>query len=216
MFALVHNNKIVVGPRSWNFSFFNEYLVENQLDATSLTRPQPTQAIITDDWKILPVSITQPSYDPILEQLAGPFWTIGETEITGVYNVVPQSLDTAKSKLKEAVTNNRYIVETTDIPYTFPDNQTVEIYASREERGIYLETMLVLPAEMSIMFKFKGNTFKQVTKADLQAIVDVGMMHIQSAFAWESTKFDEIDAATSLQDLVGFEVRHPSQIPTVE
>lgn len=79
---------------------------------------------------------------------------------------------------------------------------------------IYLDTFLTLPDGMTVPFKFRNGVFRsQVTKADLQAIVGLGMMHIASAFEWENEKYIAIDNANSITELRSIELRHPSQIP---
>lgn len=213
MYGLVHNNKIQVGPRNWSYSFFNTYLTDNQLDASSLPRAAPNDAIITDDWSILPVSMSsEPSYDGKFEQLAGPFLTINETNITGYYTVQDLSVESCKSKLKTLVTNNRYAVETGELKFTFSDSQEVILYTEREDRSTYLDAYLIMGDEDTTTFKFKNAVFREVTKPELGMIVATGAQHIKNCFIWESEKHAEIDACTSIEELKLIELRHPSQI----
>jgi hypothetical protein len=214
LYALVHNNQIQVGPRTWNRSFFLDYLEAQQLDPTDLPRAEPFEPTITVDWKLLTVSnVVTPEHDSTYEQLVGPFWTIHEDHITGLYTKTDIPLDTIKGTLKNKVAANRYSVETGNLDFEFADGQTVSIYTEREERMIYLNTLLALPDGMTVPFKFKNGKFRQgVTKTDLQAIVGAGMMHIAGVFEWESAKVSEIEAAETIGELKLVELRHPVQI----
>jgi hypothetical protein len=214
MYALIHNNQIQVGPRQWNYTFFKDYLDEEGLDATALTkRPPDDNKIITDEWKIIPVTdIQYAELDEPFEQPAGPYWTIHEEYITGVYLAVPNTVGMVQSKLKETVTNNRYAVEIGGCPFTFSDGTEVTLYTSREDRGVYLQAFQIMPDDGSIMFKFPNAVFKSVTKAELGLIVEAGAAHIQEAFTWEANVYDQIDACTTLEELKLIDVKHPSQV----
>ena len=220
MYALIHNGKIQVGPRQWNYSFFERYLSDNNLDIDSLPRSEPAEPIITDTWQILPVtSVIQPNYDPMFEQLVGPTWTIHEenwstsAHVTGEYTVTDQTISIIKGKMKEIVTNDRYDVENGGCDYTFAsDNMTVGLYTNRDDRGTYLNVYLVLPDGGSSVFKFPGGVFRLVTKEELLALVQYGMAFIQAAFDWEAAKHDEIGACDTVAALKLIDYRHPSKV----
>jgi len=214
-YALVHNNRIEVGPRTWNYYFFLEYLKENNLSLEQLPRSTPTEAVITNNWKVLPVShvVFPENLNSIYEELVGPFWTIHENYITGLYNRKDKEISTIQAELKNAIASNRYIVETGKLEYTFRDGETVEIYTEREERMIYLNTLSILSDGETVPFKFKRGKFRtSVTKIELAEIVNLGMTHIRNAFEWEATKVRKIDSLSTVEDLKTIEVRHPTQI----
>jgi hypothetical protein len=214
LYALVHNNQIQVGPRTWNRGFFLDYLQEENLDFRLLPRSQQTEAVITDNWKLLPVTeIDCPNLDGIYEQLVGPFWTIHDDHVTGLYTKTDSDLNGVKGALKNTVASNRYAVETGKLEYTFSDGQKVELYTEREERMIYLNTLQALPDGMTVSFKFKNGIFRTgVTKQELQEIVNLGMLHISSVFEWEASKVSEIENASTKEELKAIELIHSSQI----
>lgn len=213
MYALIHNNQIQVGPRQWLYSMFKDYMDEEELDSSALPRQAPTEPIITDTWKLLPVEpIAIPSYDPLFEQLAGPYLTIGETSVTGNFDVASVSLEFSKGKMKEIVTANRYIGENQGTTFTFADGQTVNIYTNREDRGTYLQAYQIVAEGSSISFKFPGAVFRTVTKAELGQIVDTGAAWIQAAFDWETTKYAAIDAAQTVEELKAIELQNPAWV----
>jgi hypothetical protein len=214
MYALIHNNQIQVGPRDWNYMFFKDYLDEEGLDATALTKRAPEDnKIITADWKIIPVtSIQYPALDEPFEQPAGPYWTIHDEYITGEFLAVPNTVEMVKGKLKEVVTNNRYKVEVGGCPFTFADGTEVTLYTTREDRNVYLQAYQILTDGGSIVFKFPNAVFKSVSKVELGLIVETGSAHIQGAFIWEADKYDEIDLCETIADLKLIDVKHPSQV----
>ena len=210
MYALIHNNQIQVGPRQWNYAFFKDYLEEEGLDYSAISRSEPVTPIFAQDYKVLPVTaMVQPACDHTFEQYAGPYWTINDDHITGYYDVVPQSFENIKSMLKAQVTDSRYKVETGGCQFTFSDDTSVTLYTSREDRGSYMEALQIMPDDASVVFKFPGAIFKSVTKTELVQMVGTGAAHIQSAFAWESEKHAEIDAAQSLDSLKALNIVHP-------
>lgn len=214
LFALVHNNEIKVGPRLWTYSFFLDYIKENELDSSLLSRSQPTSAIITDDWKVLPViDVSTSVINSLYEEPVGPFLTIFEDRIESVLLKKDRPLDFIKGDLRNIVAYNRYKFEVGKLEYTFPDGDKVELFMEREERSIYLQTLSVMNENDTIPFKFKNNKFRLgVTKSELNDIVLLGASHIRSAFQWESLKNVEIENASTIEEVKAIELRHPSQI----
>jgi hypothetical protein len=218
-YALIHNNRIQVGPRNWNYYFFLEYLEDENLSMEELPRRAPAEAVITNNWKILPVTdvVFPENLNYTYEELVGPFWTIHDDYIAGTYNRKDREIPSIRGDLKNTVAANRYAVETGNLEYTFGDGETVGIYTEREERMIYLNTLSVLPDGETTPFKFKDGKFRSaVTKAELAEIVTLGMIHIRSAFEWEAAKVIEIEALNTVEDLKAVELRHPSQIVVTE
>jgi len=211
MYALIQDNQIKVGPRDWRYYFFKQYIDSNGLDSSSLPINEPSdRKVITAEWKIIPVTqLDTPSYDPLFEQLAGPFWAVNDEYITGYYTVVDLSVDSSKSKLKEIVTDTRYKVEVGGCPFTFPDGTEVTLYTTREDRGVYLQAYQIMSDGQSIVFKFEGAVFKSVTRDELGMIVATGAQHIQAAFNWESQLYAEIDACETIEQLKLVDLTYP-------
>lgn len=210
MFALVQNNTIVVGPREWSYWVFKDYLEQNLLNSSQLPITF-TDPVITEEWKLLPITeLVEPQHDSLFQQYAGPYWTIYDTYITGYYNVIDSSIDLIKSHLKNKIASNRYDLEVQGFNYTFPDNVVVGVYTSREDRSVYLDALIVMGDNDTIDFKFQNSIFKSVTKAQLQSIVGLGSQHIKNAFAWESSKILEIDNAATIDDLKLITVEYQS------
>lgn len=213
-YALIHNNQIEVGPRTWLWSAFKEYLDDAELDSSALSRKVPTEPIITSEWKILPVHIEiSPDHTYPFEQLAGPFLTINENDVTGTWGIAPiENIDIAKGHFKGIVTNNRYAVEVAGIKVTVQGTE-VTVDTSRDGRQIYFDTFLAMSDAETINWKFNEG-WVAVTKDDMSAIVSAGKEHIQNCFNWEKEKWEAIDACTTRSEFEAIELRHPSQIIT--
>lgn len=210
MYALIHNNKICVGPREWSKPFFQKYLKTQGINYdVPFTAPSPSY-LITDDFKILKViNITMPEYDPLFEELTGPTFTIYERSIYGEYSYQERSIEAIKNTMKEIVTANRYDLEIQGCNYTFPDNQEVHIYTNRYDRSTYLDAMLVMPENSTVNFKFKGPIWRNLSKTDLAGIIAVGSAWIQNVFNWEEDTHILIDAASDIDTLKEIQLKHP-------
>lgn len=214
MYGLIHNEKIQVGPRSWNYAFFKEYLDDNSLSASTLPLNEPRVSIYGDGWKILRVTeMNVPQIDQTFEMNVGPFWTIHEDRITGSYTKKDKTVDQVKGGLKAIVAANRYAAEVKDISFTFGDGQVVVLFTNREDRDIYLNTYIIMGDEETVSFKFKHGTFRQgVSKSELSEIVALLRSQVKAAFEWETEKAIEIDSYDNIIDLKLVETRHPTQI----
>lgn len=217
MYALIVDNKIVFGPRAWKYSMFVRYFVNNDLDYSDFPKYAPKEPVVTDTYKLLPVNTIYPTYDPVFEQLSGPYKTIFDDRVESEYLVNPNSVSGARSKLKQQVTEDRYKLETGGVNFTFADGTEVELYTNREDRNTYLDALLTIPDGATVTFKFKGEKFVTVDKTDLQNIVNTVVSHVQSAFEWEATKHAELDAAEDTLDALKLiDTIHPDLVETPE
>jgi len=207
MFVLIHKDQIKVGPRTWSYSFFNEFLKDNNINYT-LSFNKPSEPIFHNEFKILPYSVIEIQYDPLFEELVGPKITINKTNAIGTYTKKPLRLEISKDKMKEIVSRNRYNVETMGCEYTFPDNEKVLLNTNRVERSIYFETLVTLPDNATVNFKFSGAKWRVINKEDISNIIAFGSMFIQEAFTWEATKYLEIENAT-IENIRDIELQHP-------
>lgn len=216
MYALIVDNKIVVGPRAWSYSMFARYFVKNNLDYSDFPKYAPKEPVVTDTYKLLPVNTIYPTYDPVFEQLSGPYKTIFADRVESEYLSAPNSVSGAKSMLKQKVTTDRYKVETGGVDFTFTDGTIVELYTNREDRNTYLDALLTIPDGATVTFKFKGENFVTVDKSDLQNIVNTVVSHVQSTFEWEATKHGELNACDTLDALKLVDTVHPDLVETPE
>ena len=220
MFALVdQTGNIQVGPRQWLASPFIEFIREegsNPSDEKIIPRFKEDQdPIIGADFKILPVvDINMPAYDGMFEQLAGPYWTVGDTSITGRYDVVDQTVEAVKNRMKAVLAANRYDFEVSGTDVTVA-GQDVRVETDRNSRGIVFQAAILLPEGQTYNFKFplSGGIFITLSKEQLGQVVQAIAVHVQVAFDWERDTGILIDAAETLDDLRSISLRREIPAP---
>lgn len=218
-YALVQGSEIKVGPRDWRFTSFTSFLKDElpneDLNLIPVTKDD-SSPIIGVDFKILPVE--EPTYPASInskyEQLAGPYWTINENNVTGYFDKAPKELSAIKNELKAIVAGNRYEVENGGATVTI-NGQNLKVETSRDVRDTFFMAVSLIQEGQTYTFKFplSGNVFVPLNRADLLNIVGTVAMHVQLAFDWEGATDAAIDAAVDVAALDAIELRHPSQIP---
>jgi hypothetical protein len=205
MYAVVYKNKVLVGPMSWNRGIFQGSLKKQGIDQT-LPRVAPNDLpyIINDDAKIMAVEEVRPRINTMVEYHYGPLWEITESKAIANFQVVDNPIEFAKNNFKNLVSSERYKKEVTNIKINI---QGIEITldTSRDGRNFFTQKYLAMADNDTINWKFKEG-WLTLTKNDLQLIVSSITTHVQSAFDWEKTINDQIDAATNKDELTTIEI----------
>jgi len=186
-YAIVHNNQIRVGPRDYHTGFFKDYLEQNNVNYNFPFDAPIESLIINDEISLVPVQDTQiPDYHPVTEQLAGPFYEVNTTLITGTYNVVDVPIDAARNKMKEILAALRYFKENKVIDVTV-QNTLVKIDTSRgSTRDFWTQTYLLMGDNDTKLVKFINGVWLTLTKSDVNTILTAINTTVQDAFAWEN------------------------------
>ena len=200
-YALIHDNKIVVGPRDYRPSVFQKYLDQNGIEFIMPDNYEgQSKLTINANVYMLPVNFGDiPSYDSYFYQLAGPNLTIKASEVTGTYSVAEQSIDTIKYKMFAELAERRYNQEVSDMEFDL-NGETVIVMADRESRSTISQTLILSTDGETIPWKFKSG-FKLISKTDLQAIAEAMKVHVYNAFAMEAAKQAEIQACLTVDEL---------------
>lgn len=197
-YALVDTNKIVVGPRDYHQHFFKEYLDNNSVSFDlPILYDEKNPIVVTDTISIIPVEDpSTPALLPVTEQLAGPYWSITPELITGYYDVADVPLDAAKNTMKSIIADARYKKETSTIKVTI-QNTEVSIPTNRGfDRDIWVQSLLLIGDDSTKLFKFPfEGLWLELTKSDVQTIVDAIQEHVQEAFVWERGQVAVLDNA---------------------
>ena len=137
-------------------------VTEAELEPTSFQLPTKLvdTLVVTDTINILKVSeIVIPNHNSKIEQLAGPFYVINETDATISYTVTPKTLDSVKNDLKAKVAEERYKTETKDLKLTVAGTEVI-VEGSRENKTVFLLSYTVLPETGTSTWKFpKSSNF---------------------------------------------------------
>lgn len=210
---LVHKNgDIIVTPREWNAKFIayaiqDDYGIEVSLSQADETRVPFT---IVDDIRVLPIINNEPQYDPRIQFLAGPIWTITETEAIADWTVQYKDLQQVKNDFKALIAAERYRREhlntTTEV-----QGKTITVETGRAERQVFINSALLIPDGVSSEWKFPYDIdpvtgspiWLVLSKADLQYIISVGYIYVQGCFSWEKDICEnQIDPATTHEELI--------------
>lgn len=200
-FGLVYNNEVVVGPREYRYSAFNDFLINKGIDFELPKIYEDTVMLGGVDFKILPVTdIITPNVGKY-EQLSGPTIQIFDTYITETYGTEFKSIDAVKNEMKTEISANRYIKETADIKLTIQGIEVI-VEADRTNKMMIIQiTGLMSDTDINI-FKFpKSNNWLAMTKADMNIIVMAFITQTQTAFNWEQITIEQINAATTFAEL---------------
>lgn len=202
MFVVVHDNNVIFGPKTWNKLNFQEVILDDcEVECTLETRNDSNvPIIISDSIKILPVvKLPEPEFNGKIQRLDGPYWNFYDDKAEMWYTAGNLPIDAVKNFLKGAASDNRYKKEVGGIKLTIQGTE-ITIDTTRGSRDIFLQTLLTMTEEETIIWKFP-EAWLTVTKSELQEIVDACKIHIQNSFAWEQSKHAEVSAADTLNDL---------------
>jgi len=213
MYALIHNNQIEVGPRSWIRGAFKEYLEETEdpiliEEAKILPRETPTEILSGTNWKILPVKhIHHEDMHPVFDQPVGPFWTIHEDHITGEYQKTQAPLASCQGRLKNMITETRKYWEECGFYYAY-NNEYIKFATDLKSRTA---VQLGVPGQWKVRVASSLETEPVVTREEFiyfdQTLLDnikaAAQQHIHNCFTWESETWNLIDSATLHAELDG-------------
>lgn len=198
-YLLVENRQtILLGPIVWKPRFIQSEL--DDLEVSYIVPPVEQGYIkINDNLEIIPiVEAPDPGHDPLYEELAGPYYTYTDNTATMTYNKVDRKLDDVKGNYKQLAAAARYARETSGTSAVVGDN-IISLATDVASRANYLN-LLNTVGEGTINYKTNG-AFVALNATDLQALVDAVNVHVQDAFNWEKGILDQIDAATSIEEL---------------
>lgn len=200
MFVIAYNDTVILGPMKWNRDRFQNEIEEECEVITSLPYTNEDAIIVNQDIKIYPVqSAPNPTFNPKIEFLHGPFWEFTETHAISSYIVQDKSLSAVKNELKALTAQERWKKEISGVKVTV---QNIEITAdtNRGDRDIFIQQYLLMSESDTVMWKFP-EAWLELTKTELGTIVGTGAYHVKQAFVWEQDLAMQIDACTTLSEL---------------
>lgn len=202
MFVILHNNRVIYGPRNWSKIHFQEVILEDCDFECSLDirNDQCLPVIVNDDIKIWPIErLPLPSYNTRIQRLDGPYWNLLDDRAEMYFGVVDMPVEAVKNMMKEIIMNNRYYYEIEGFKHIVQDTE-VTINTSRTSRDVFLNTYLSMTDNESVSWKFPEG-WVNISKFDLQQIVNEIKKHVQDGFSWEQSKSIEIDSVNTLEEL---------------
>ena len=206
MYALIHKDQVISGPRDWDRAFFTFLLNSRNVH---IDRPIPRMPlddqpyIIDNDTKIVRAEIVQGDLNPLVEYYQGPSWELLEDKALAHYEVIDTPVEFAKNNFKDLIAAKRYEKEIKGTKVTIQDTE-VSLDTSRDGRNIFIQKYSLMNDGDSVNWKFPEG-WLVLTKPDLGICVSAGVSYIQSCFDWEKNYDDRIAAATTKEELLQIE-----------
>ncbi len=207
MFALIYKNRVIVGPMDWNRAIFQGSL-EREGIAVTLPRVAPEDAelpyVINEDAKIMRVEEVRPAMNPMVEYYYGPLWDVSGNVAVASYEVHDSPIEAARFNFKTQAAEERWKKEVKGTKLNISDTE-VTVDTTREGRNIFIQAHATLANDATINWKFPEG-WLTLTKAQLGSVVSTATTYVQTCFDWEKTINDQIDSATTKQQLVDIEI----------
>jgi hypothetical protein len=205
MYAVVYQNRVIVGPMGWNRAIFQGSLERRGIVQTlPRVAPEELPLVINQDTKITRVEEVRPEINTMVEYYYGPLWDVTGDVSIATYNVVDTPIESARANFKTLAADERWKKEETGTSINI-QNTDVSLDTSREGRNIFVQKYSMMGEADVVNWKFPEG-WLTLTKAELGLIVATGAAYIQSCFDWEKTISDQIDAATTKQELLAIEI----------
>lgn len=205
MYVLVHKNRILVGPRDWNYGMFEGALEKIGINMYLPRRePDNLPLIIDEDTRITNSVLTMPPYNEKIERTHGPYWDTSTDPVTGTYGIATLEIEFIKPKLKNLVAVERYNKEISGFKIIV-QNKEVTVDTNRGSRDIFIQKYFLMNDNQTVKWKFP-ETWLELSKTELGLIVIAGAEYIQRCFDWEESKNQEIDQAQTAQELDAIQI----------
>jgi hypothetical protein len=208
MYALVHNNQVIITQEFWNTRMFNMTLEEefNIKRRVLLAEENDVPLTIDEDTKVLNYYEVKPDYNARIEWLDGPIYEILSDSVVATYIKKPLDMSIAKDNLKKLLPQARYSKEVKLLNISVQD-ELHTIKTDRETRTL-LSTKLDTIGEGTVNWKF-GDKWLTLNKSEIEEIMRQIDQQVQHAFDWEYAKTLEIDACETLDDIEKIKIYMP-------
>lgn len=194
MFIITYKNNVILGPMKWNAKRFIE-VIENDCGIT-VELPQTNESYlkVNNDIEIYPVQGTpNPSYDPAIEFLHGPFYEYIDGIAYSSMTVEKIPLMAAQNLAKAKAANIRWTKQNSGVTVTL-NGVDYNFKTDIETKSIFHQ---YITADLeTVNYKIDQDTWIVLSKDDIKTIFNSIVNHVQSAFDWEVNKLSEIVDST--------------------
>ena len=201
MYALIYDNRVVVGPMNWNIAIFQGALRRKDIQySLPRTAPDDLPLIIDEHAKIMQVEEIRPELKASVEYYYGPLWDVTGTKAIANYEVHDTPIESARYNLKQLAAQERYKKEILGTTATIQDH-LVTIDTNRGARDIFVQKYLLMAESDTVNWKFP-ETWLTLTKSDLGLCVTAANQYIQQCFDRELNISEQIDQSQNKQELL--------------
>lgn len=210
MYAVVYKNRVIVGPMDWNRGIF-EGSLEKEGVKVGLPRvpPETLPYTVNEDSMITFVEENRPQLNPMVEYYYGPLWEITDTKVIANYEVHDSPVGSAKVNFRNQAAEERWKKEIAKIKINIQQTE-VTVDTSREGRNMFVQKYAAMSDGDTVNWKFPEG-WLTLTKVDMHEIVVAGDLHVQSCFDWEKSINEQIDAATTKEELIAIVIVEEKQ-----
>lgn len=201
MYAVIYDNRVLVGPMNWNRGMFQGALGRKGISyELSRTAPNNLPLIIDEHAKIMRVDEIRPEMNPLVEFYYGPLWDITDETAIANYEVHDSPIESMRYNLKQLAAQERYKKEVLGTTATIQEH-AVTIDTNRGARDIFVQKYFLMADSDTVNWKFP-EIWLTLTKQDLSLAVQAGAQYIQSCFDWEADISNQFDLADTKQALL--------------
>lgn len=204
MFVLAKDNFVFYGPNKWNQKLIKSY-IEDDFDIVMNVPIDPpvSGTDIGNGIKNYLVTETQiPDYNPRIQYLHGPFYNFDTGFAVQSFTPLDKKIEDVKGDMLGILAESRWKKEISGIVLNIQGNN-IKITTNRGDRDIFLQALQsnVDGTSWKLQLETGENIWLNLSLSDLGNIVNGIKNHIQGSFDWERNKGDEINNATTLQQL---------------
>ena len=206
MYAVIHKQKVIIGPKNWDRVFFSFRFKQLKINSSSMPKTAPTTFpyIVDENTRIIPATVKYEDINPMVQYHRGPIWTIDDNFASAIYEAVNTPIEAAKANFRNQAADERYKKEVAGTKTTIHGLE-VSIDTSRDGRNIFVQKFSLMGDADTVNWKFPEG-WLTLTKAELGQIVLAGAAHIQSVFDWEKSINDQIDVANTAEELLAIQI----------
>ena len=205
MYAVIYDDKVLVGPMNWNRGMFQGALERKGVQyPVPRTVPETLPLIIDSHAKIMKVEEVRPEMNPLVEYYYGPLWNITDDVVIANYEIHDSPIESMRYNLKQVAAQERYRKEVLGTTTTIQD-QLVTIDTARGARDVFVQKYLLMSSGDTVNWKFPEG-WLTLTKQDLGSVVQAGNQYIQSCFDWELNIAEQIDLAETKEQLLAITI----------
>jgi hypothetical protein len=205
-YAIVHKGRVIVGPLAWAQKYFTDVLKIRHRIQASIPGKDPDELpfVIDENTKIHAAQENKPEIDLMTQYHYGPLWDLTGDVAIANYEIREQDIESARNNFRAYAAHERYKKEVAGTKVTIQATE-VSVDTTREGRAAIIQKHTLLADGETANWKFPEG-WLTLTKSDLSAVVAAADLHVQQAFDWEKTINDEIDAATTAEELHAIEI----------
>jgi hypothetical protein len=210
MYAVIYDNRVLVGPMNWNRGMFQGALEKKGIKQVLPRNPPDDLPMTIDEHaKIMQVEEIKPEINTLVEYYYGPLWDIQEIKAIANYEVHDTNIESARYNLKQLAAQERYNKEIKGTTVTIQETE-VTVDTNRGARDIFVQKYLLMNDIDTVHWKFP-ETWLTLTKQDLGLVVQTGAAYTQSCFDWELSIAEQIDLAETKQELLDIVIIEPQE-----